>query len=233
MSSSGEIEIDVAEICSQLRLSRPVEGWEFIKRTLTSQLGEGKDSFRDRIRFLDSVMYADRPYEHSKELAEQGVQSFRVLQGDIIVSGLAETPLPLEKYGNAERAEYVVLTRSCLVQEKRFEQAFLAKLYPVMEGDKLGAGIIAQTITRLNSFKFLYLPPIDNFQGESCFGNIVLMSEISLIANQSLQAATRVASLSEFGWHFLNFFLGATYTNSSEDDLKIRSCNNSKNVTLQ
>jgi hypothetical protein len=74
---------------------------------------------------------------------------------------------------------------------------------------------------RLKSRRWFYLPSLPS-QPEIFVGNIVDFDEVSLMRKSDLENATRLASLTQFGWHVFAQFLADFYTKPSIDDLKIR-----------
>ena len=216
--------IDVSKICSELGGFREAQGWNKLKEILKRHFSLKKEGLKKRAQFLNAVMYSKAPFEYDESL---GTTPFHVLQGDIISSRLVQTSDPLV----AENSNYIVIPRSCAIQNYGLKQILLARLHPVIPTEERGMQLIGECL-RMTSLKAMYFPPTRDQVETDIIGNVAIFSEVSSITNNDLQIATRIESLSEFGAHFFNFFVNTIYTKQSSDDINIRHGSQASTVTL-
>jgi hypothetical protein len=216
-SKSTKLAVDVENLCSSLREKHSPESWEAAKTWFDSKFGNNKTA---RLKFLDAVTFADSVIVHNEKL---GVEAFTMLQGDVVYTSLAKVPDPLFDYRDETFYFYVIVHPSCSIQTGRYQFVMTARLIPIVTDDS--TGVLKSKLNECLGFKttkFFYLPAIEG-QPETCVGNLACFQEISYIENGHLQAAKRVGSLSEVGWHLFNAFLVYSFTRPSPDDLIIRA----------
>jgi len=223
-SEKSSTAINVSKVCQDLSKLHSPHGWQEVSNLLESFFGK---NLTKRAKFLNAIMYAPGPFKHDPKLTDQ---KFHVLQGDVISTNLANVPEPLLGYDDNTPSFFVVVPNSCLVQEKRLKQVLLARLYEIKNTDKAMMSLMDQCL-KMKSIKYFYMPPLEP-QPNDCIGNIALFPEVAYIRNDDLQTATRIASLSEFGWYFFNFFLTVIFTKPSSDDRNIRKNSQASFVEL-
>jgi hypothetical protein len=168
-------------------------------------------------------MYAPNgPINHTPAFQGKGVQQFNVLQGDIIKTKAAITNNPVFDFDQLEYSYYIIVPSSCSVQPNKYKWVLLTRLFPVLSLDGSVKTAFLESVNLQNN-KLFYLPPFDN--EDDGYGYLAIFEEISYISNSILQTSSRVASLSEIGWHFFNAFLVNHLTRPSGDDLIVRNIN--------
>lgn len=177
-----------------------------------------KGNLVERAKFLRQVMYTNQVL--TPQNTNHIIGDFNVLQGDVIKTKAAITNNPVFSYDPLEYSYYIVIPSSCSVQEGRYKWILLARLEPIEEITDSNKNTY-ENVLKFNTVKLYYLPPIEGVE-IGRFGFFVIFEEISYIANELLQTSSRIASLSEIGWHLFNAFIVNHLTRPSLDDFKVR-----------
>lgn len=224
MASTRKVEIDLDQLCAELRETRDPESWATAKAGLDKL---GNDPVV-RMKFLNAAVFTEAPiiYDGSKD-----TQEFKVLQGDIVSSVLGKVNDQVYPFEETEPYLYMVLPCSCSVQPKRLRNILTARLIEIRDGDAQIKSVVNDALF-FRSTKFFYIPAIEH-QAEEVLGNLACLEEVSYFLNEDLQVTTRVASLSEFGWHLLNAFLTNAFTRPSKDDYLLRKGTQPSVITVE
>jgi hypothetical protein len=187
---------------------------EDLRELLNQSFGVKKTDIPLRMK-LFSKTFLTSPYLHN---SDSDVQEFKVLQGDIVKSALVSVPYPLYDFEESE-ATYIVNPNSCLIQ--KINQVVLTRLQPITKDMDDSQRTQLADALRFKSRRWFYLPALD-IQPGACIGNIVDFDEIAIMRRADLENSTRLASLTQFGWHVFSQLLADFYSKPSGDDFNIR-----------
>ncbi len=212
-----KVELDIDQLKSILSKYHTKDCWTQTKKWF-NPFGKNIDK---RINFLKEIMYAPNgPINHTAVFLSKGVERFNILQGDIIKTKAAITNNPIFSFDQLEYSYYIVIPSSCSVQPNKYKWVLLTRLFPVNSLDGSIKNAFLESIN-LHNNKLFYLPPFN--KADNDYGYLAMFEEISYISNSILQTSSRIASLSEIGWHFFNAFLVNHLTRPSGDDLIVRN----------
>ena len=222
--------VDIDPVLNAWRSTHSGGDLDRIIQLLDTDIGnqgkEGADDIVPRMKFVAKT-FLTSPYVFNPGTNNQ---EFKILQGDIIQSSLVETPFPLYAYESNTAPYFIVKPNSCLVQ--RLKQVDLTRIHPIEQPDiSSNIQFIMTTALRFENRRWLFIPPIDG-QSNNVIGNYINFDEVSVIKKADLLSATRIHSLTEFGWHIFTQYLADWYSKPSQDDFTIRRPGNTK-VTLE
>lgn len=221
--------IDINPVLKAWRSAHSGGDLDRLRQLLDTYIGNqgknGADDIVSRMKFVAKTFLIS-PYVFTPGANNQ---EFKILQGDIIQSSLVETPFPLYAYENNAAPYFIVKPNSCLVQ--RLKQVDLTRIHPIEQPVSSNIQFIMKTALRFENRRWLFIPPIDG-QSNEVIGNYINFDEVSVINKADLLSATRIHSLTEFGWHVFSQYLADWYSKPSQDDLKIRKPGSTK-VTLE
>jgi hypothetical protein len=187
-----------------------------------------------RVDFLNAPGVLLRPKVTFEEAVEHGVatglERFSLLQGDIISTDSAFT---LDKRIDSG-AKYIVPHSTCDLVENRVAQAGsqtteCALLYPVVpvivdqENEDAVRGLLSN-LSKLNSSRRMYLPPFGTDPRDATVVyNYIDFAQPATISFDHLHAATRLVSLTEFGWRLFASHMRRVMTREANGEAALRN----------